>query len=397
MLITAFFSCKKTQQTEYIVIEPIVLIDTNKTCYLDSLSFGPIDFLQQQNNVNLDINTKKDDLIRNRKWEGVPSIVCNKKGDIIYAAWYTGGNGDVKPGNYITLSVSINGGATWENNKLTIYPSTANGWCIDPSLWRDANDSIWLFFSSFPNQGKGVGLWRTNLSYSSITSSITYSTPEKIADGNMMNKPLTVFNGKYTLYPVSIWKSNPNMFYPGGGCFLHILQRDSANRLYKFANFNIPNNIRDQVDEPQVVETYFGMYLCFVRTKYGIYYYSSVDYGKTWSPIQQFTQLGPNPNSRFHVSKLQSGDLIMIFNNDYTRDNMKICLSRDNGKTWKYSLMLDEGVTSYPDASQSDDGYINVVFDKGRYSTNQIVYCKFREEDIVTGNKKNIFKVTINK
>jgi hypothetical protein len=59
-------------------------------------------------------------------------------------------------------------------------------------------------------------------------------------------------------------------------------------------------------------------------------------------------------------------------------------LSPDDGKTWKGGLMLDErsGV-SYPDAIQSGDGSIYVLYDRNRATDSEILMAKFTEEDVM--------------
>ena len=76
---------------------------------------------------------------------------------------------------------------------------------------------------------------------------------------------------------------------------------------------------------------------------------------------------------------------------------MTAMLSEDEGKTWKYKLLLDERVyVSYPDAKEADDGYIYITYDRERgankksldeaYSyAREILYAKITEEDIING------------
>ena len=62
-------------------------------------------------------------------------------------------------------------------------------------------------------------------------------------------------------------------------------------------------------------------------------------------------------------------------------------LSDDDGKTWKGGLLLDErrdgtGV-SYPDIAQAPDGTIYVHYDHGRTTHAEILFAKFRDEDVL--------------
>ena len=68
------------------------------------------------------------------------------------------------------------------------------------------------------------------------------------------------------------------------------------------------------------------------------------------------------------------------------RRNLTALLSEDDGKTWPYSLLLDErNEVSYPDAKEADDGYIYVTYDWERVTQRQILMAKFTENDILNG------------
>ena len=69
------------------------------------------------------------------------------------------------------------------------------------------------------------------------------------------------------------------------------------------------------------------------------------------------------------------------------RSHLTAMLSEDDGKTWPYTLLLDErNEVSYPDAAQADDGYIYVTYDWERVKQREILMAKFTEEDILCGN-----------
>jgi hypothetical protein len=51
---------------------------------------------------------------------------------------------------------------------------------------------------------------------------------------------------------------------------------------------------------------------------------------------------------------------------------------------------------SYPDADQTPDGKIHVVFDRERISAKDILYCRFTEEDVIKGSTEMVFKTRVN-
>ena len=82
------------------------------------------------------------------------------------------------------------------------------------------------------------------------------------------------------------------------------------------------------------------------------------------------------------------------------RNNLTALLSEDEGKTFPYSIMLDErGGVSYPDVTESDDGYIYITYDRERgnrrnleeayRAAREILVAKITEEDIIGGEVKN--------
>jgi predicted neuraminidase len=89
----------------------------------------------------------------------------------------------------------------------------------------------------------------------------------------------------------------------------------------------------------------------------------SFDGGRTWSEGQdsQF----PNPNAAVDFIKLQSGALLLVYNNSMTdRDPLSVELSVDQDKTWPWKRDLATGPHdyAYPVAIQTRDGKIHVVY-----------------------------------
>src|SRR5690606_17854211 len=78
----------------------------------------------------------------------------------------------------------------------------------------------------------------------------------------------------------------------------------------------------------------------------------STDKGKTWTPLKKVKGLA-SANSRVFISRLKSGNLLLIYNDSTEgkkRKNLTARLSTDEGKTWSSTLLLDErDDVSYPD------------------------------------------------
>ena len=107
--------------------------------------------------------------------------------------------------------------------------------------------------------------------------------------------------------------------------------------------------------------------------------------GKSWTDGEN-TDI-PNPSSRFCLLRLKSGRVLLINQMDSKkRTAMTALLSEDDGKTFPYALLLDNGENnSYPDAVQSEDGTIYLIWDRGRQSAREIVCARITEDDILAG------------
>ncbi len=68
------------------------------------------------------------------------------------------------------------------------------------------------------------------------------------------------------------------------------------------------------------------------------------------------------------------------------RQELTAFLSTDDGKTWPGGLLLDErGKVSYPDIAQAPNGDIYVHYDRDRNGAAEILFARFREEDVQGG------------
>lgn len=351
------------------------------------------------------ISNPEDARLKDRKFEQVPAVGATADGEHVFVAFYSGGAAP-GPGNYVTLSVSLDRGRTWLNDQLVVYPRSSEYRLFDPAIWRDKFGQVRLFYGSAKNNLLWDGFGGVNaVEIKWDGKKISHSEPVRISDGVMSNKPVYLPSKNRALFPVYIDKPLPGTksesAFPHDGAFIYSKDYSKSGRklqLSPYASINVPEELRIH-DEPQVVEVNDkGGYLAMVRTTKGIYYTQSTDFGKTWSAVQAFTASGPTTSSRFYIGKLSSGNLLLVSNNSTTRNKMTAFLSMDGGKTWPHKLLLDarENV-SYPDADQTADGNIHVVFDRDRTGAKDILYCRFTENDVISGNNDAVFKTRVNK
>lgn len=112
-----------------------------------------------------------------------------------------------------------------------------------------------------------------------------------------------------------------------------------------------------------------------------IYQATSSDEGENWSKPNKTTL--PNNNSGIQATVLRSGNIALVYNPTHDeRYPLRISLSEDGGKTWRYSRDLETGnfgdEFSYPSILQSGvDDYIHVSY---TYNRDTIKYVKFKED-----------------
>jgi len=105
----------------------------------------------------------------------------------------------------------------------------------------------------------------------------------------------------------------------------------------------------------------------------------SHDDGKTWSEGRDSEF--PNPNAAMDFLKLQSGNLLMVYNDSpNSRTPLTVALSTDKDKTYPYRKVImgpPRVNLGYPYAIQTRDGKIHVIFTEHR---TQIFHAVFDEE-----------------
>jgi hypothetical protein len=146
-----------------------------------------------------------------------------------------------------------------------------------------------------------------------------------------------------------------------------------------------------------VVELEDGRLWMLSRGMKGAFQSFSTDGGATWQPQTTFF---PHVNSKAVFRRLQSGAVLLIKHgkdmvtaptwkgpNDWgVRKELTAFLSADEGKTWSKGLLLDERVNvSYPDIAQTPNGDIYVHYDRERTGAAEILFARFREEDVQAG------------
>ena len=333
-----------------------------------------------------------------RLFQGIPSFTISPGGRF-FCSWYSGDKGE-GPKNYVTVAISDDKGATWQEGAGVIDPPGENVRAFDSAMWTDPLGRVHIFwaqaFSSetWKAETDGVnGVWNSYLEEPDAKE-LRWSPSRRIADGIMLNKPVLAQDGSW-MYPVSIWGDGVagaapvpewNKPYVGANLFT---SSDQGRTLRRKGICRFERNI---YDEHHFVPLRDGRLWCLARTQYGIGQGFSKDGGRTWedvgpSPI-------PGPNSRFFVRRLNSGRLLLVNHklplSDKPgwreRDKLTAFLSDDDGRTWSDGLLIDERAkVSYPDACQDADGRIWCVYDRDRLDDGEILLVGITEDEILAG------------
>ncbi len=324
-----------------------------------------------------------------RNWQGIPSIERAANGRL-WAAWYSGGRTE-DSSNHVLLVTSDDNGMCWSQPILVIDP-LKHVRTADPVLWHDPLGRLWLFWMQTGTYGREVfdgraGVWAM-VTGNSDSARPAWSEPRRIANGVMMNKPTVLSTGEWLLC-IAVWRPQPSALP-----WRHSLEeemfskvyvsRDSGESFQFLGRADVPNRT---CDEHFIVERRDGSLWMLVRRADGVGQAISHDRGVTWHTEKNV--ILPGPNSRFHIRRLLSGRLLLINHHQFTkRSHLTALLSDDDGETWPHHLLLDERTdVSYPDAIESPDGRIYIIYDRNRVGEGEILFQTITEDDILKNDK----------
>lgn len=310
-----------------------------------------------------------------RMFQGIPAIERAANGRL-WAAWYGGGITEDKY-NYIVLSTSGDDGRTWQRALVLDPDRDGPVRAFDPCLWHDPDGKLWLFWAQRPDSRPADCMAITTTD--SGNASAAWSTPRRVFEGIMMNKPTVAADGSWRL-PAAVWGTN--------GSARVVTTKDRGATFGQIGAANIPDQKDRNCDEHMFVQRKDGGLWLLVRTKYGIGESVSQDGGKTWPDVVPSSI--PHPVSRFFIRRLASGRLLLVRHNPpekpKERSHLTAFLSDDEGRSWKGGLLLDERVkVSYPDGVQAADGRIYVIYDFDRQRDKEILMAVFNEADVIGG------------
>ena len=312
-----------------------------------------------------------------RLWQGCPSL-CRTPAGTLYGGWYTGGTREPAPENYNLLVRSDDGGFTWSRHPLLVVAADYSRRKIsyDNRLWLDPAGRMWLFWAE-----RDCTVRRSdprNCSTFAIrcdepdAPEMKWSEPRFITSGFLGCKPTVLSDGRWLL-PAYDWTCDRYSW-----C-------ESSDNGESFRRRTGGRKVGTPFDEGMFYETADGAEIRLLIRSAAGYIAESVsrDGGKTWTDGASSGITAPD--SKLYVRRLRSGRLLLIRNDHASeRDRLTAQLSEDDGRTWPWKLLLDDGCNvSYPDAEQLEDGDIVALYDHGRNGFKEIVAARFNETDIL--------------
>ena len=324
-----------------------------------------------------------------RIWQGIPSIEVTPKGRF-FLTFYSG---RVKEeiGNY-SMVVKSDDGVNF--SEPIVVAVKEDNRCYDPCLWIDPLGRLWFTWAESPNPYRVCA----SVCDDPDADELVWSEPFVVGNDVMMNKPVVLSTGEW-LFPIAVWTDE---MCAGTGMKA---SEDPDRRAFAYKSVDNGKSFerlggadiaKRSFDEHMILELNDGRLAMYIRTSYGIGVSYSYDRGKTWNDGANSGFGGPC--SRFHICRLKSGRILLVNHYNFKgRNNLTALLSEDEGKTWKYRLLLDaRGNVSYPDVKEADDGYIYICYDRERGSfkrsmaqvyadAREILFAKITENDIIAG------------
>jgi predicted neuraminidase len=316
-----------------------------------------------------------------RRWQGIASLERSERG-LLFSVFYSGGQTE-ENGNFVVLAVSEDDGASWIDPCLIIRHPDPGMRVFDPNAWLDPLGRLWITWAQSHDYFDGRdGVWALIIDKPD-EKPLRWREPRRIANGVMMCKPTVLRDGTW-LFPCAVWacmepgEDHPDMAKER---FSNVYASSDNGKTFKLlGGADVPNR---HFDEHMVVERRDGELWMLVRRYDGIGQAFSRDGGRTW--WQEGHSGIPNPNSRFFIRRLRSGNLLLVnHTNFHGRNNLTASLSMDDGKSWSNGLSLDErSNVSYPDGCEDGSGVIRITYDFERYNAREILMARFTEKDIL--------------
>jgi predicted neuraminidase len=313
-----------------------------------------------------------------------PASMTELKNGDLYLVYY-GGEGEYATETAVFGSRLKRGETKWSDPKPIArdpFRSVGNG-----VIWEAPDGIVWLFYvvrfgDTWSNSRVQVKISRDGAETWSDASVLS------LEEGTMVrNRPIVLKNGDYLLPVYHETGHDPEKV--GADSTSLFLRYAPAKRVWtktgpiRSAKGNI---------QPTVIELDDNRLIAYCR-RGGDYDPKTIGYivrseshdgGLTWS--EGVDSAFPNPNAAVEFLKLQSGRLLLIFNDSMNRRTpLTAALSTDQDRTWtsRRNIREGDGDFGYPSAFQARDGRVHLVFTSERRTV--VNHAVFDENWVVHG------------
>lgn len=322
---------------------------------------------------------------QDRTYAGISSVsAC---GDRLWAVFRAGGEAEGK-NNYFAIYYSDDRGDNWIYYMIMDHPSVGISCGLGtPFFWTAPNGKLWLFYSQ-------SGLWAAEFTGADgAVDEMTWEIRQLDSSYCVQKKPVLIENAEsgktewaFMAFKGTTSKDYTYFYSDDEGKTWKTRGTASSTNPYRKANWG----------EPCFYQKTDGTIFCLCRLENGgggFEMTSSSDYGATWSPfVMNLDPPFTGPSSKPDFLRLKSGALIFV-NHDTTisRTKLTVWISDDDGETWSAKLLLDDrSNVAYPEAVQSADGTIYVIYDRNRLpydgeGSMEVRVARITEADIRAG------------
>ncbi|MDP8243277.1 MAG: sialidase family protein [Candidatus Hinthialibacter antarcticus] len=292
-----------------------------------------------------------------------PASITELDNGDLYVTYYCG-EGEYAVDTAVWASRLVKGESKWsEPTIIADTPWRSEG---NPVVWQAPGGLVWLFYVNRYGE-----TWSSSRIKAKVSKDDAYTWSDSFMltmdEGTMVRgRPIVLNNGEYML-PVYI-ETGMDTELVGGDTASYFLRYNPKTHKWKATDYiqSANGNLQPQVE--QITDDYF---VCYMRRAGGyepttegwMLRSESHDGGWTWTDAKKTPF--KNPNAAIDFLKLQSGNLLLVFNDNMNdRTPLTLALSTDGDKTYAYQrdILTGENTFAYPYAIQTRDGKIHIVY-----------------------------------
>ncbi len=307
--------------------------------------------------------------------------LCEMPGGKFVAAWYGGTREGAKDVAIFLSFLDPRKEGSWTEPEVVVDRISASKELYryikkvgNPVVFSDPMDRLWMIFVTIPFGGWSCSSLNVKISNDggdtwTDTTRLTLSPFLNISE-LVRNNPVLLRDGRFG---VPIYHEFIGYFPE----ILWIKVKKGQDACIEYGKTRIIGG-RDYIQPAIAVSNELSacaFYRCrSEKRKVGMG--TTVDGGATWSAARKLEQA--NPDASLDVVTLSDGRFLMAYNDSFNkRENLKLALSNDRGKTWQAVATLENSPGhefSYPYMIKSRSGDVHLVYTWKRKRIKHVVF-----------------------